>query len=92
LRTFAERPPLNLPIRSQSLPVLPIVFTANDLSVPYLHEGHPTKGVAGYGGILALAEQSCRRNLGLTALEDAWDDDGFYFRPRWAESGNEQGK
>jgi hypothetical protein len=83
LRTFTERPLRNLPLRSQILPVLPIVFTANDLSVPYLHESHPTKKMAGYEGILALAEQSCRRNLGLIALEHARDDDGFYFRPQW---------
>lgn len=84
LRTFAERPPLNLPPRSHILPVLPIVFTANDLSVPYLHEDHPTKNMAGHEGILALAEQSCRRNLGLTTLEHAQDGNGFYLRPQWA--------
>ncbi|MGH3852080.1 MAG: hypothetical protein ACRDR6_01000 [Pseudonocardiaceae bacterium] len=90
LRTFAERPLINLPTQPQILPVLPIIFTANDLSVPYLHDDHPTKNMAGYQGILALAEQSCRRNLGLTALEHAHDDDGLYFQPQWAEPENDQ--
>lgn len=90
LRTFAQRPPLNLPLRSQILPVLPIVFTRRDLDVPCLHDDHPTKNIAGNHGILALAEQSCRRNLGLTALEHAQDDNGSYFRPQWAELENDQ--
>ncbi|NNJ06695.1 hypothetical protein HHX38_21545, partial [Streptomyces sp. PKU-MA01144] len=83
LRRFSERPLTNLPRRSQILPVLPIVFTVGDLSVPYLGEGHPAKEMAGYEGVLTLAEHSCRRNLGLVTLEPSSGGSDFYFRPVW---------
>jgi hypothetical protein len=82
LRELAQRPPTTLPSRSSIEPVLPIVLTERDLSVPEF-EGHPNQWAAG-DGIVGLARESCRRNPGMTSLEDAIDNDGFYFEPRWS--------
>lgn len=83
LRELAQRPPTTLPPRSSIEPVLPIVLTERDLSVPQFEE-HPMQWAAG-DGIVGLARESCQRNLGMTGLEDAYDNDGFYFKPRWSQ-------
>ena len=82
LREFAHRPPRTLPARSSIEPVLPIVLTERDLSVPRFGE-HPLQWAAG-DGVIGLARESCRRNLGMTGMEDAIDSDGFYFKPKWS--------
>ena len=81
LLEFAHRPPVTLPSRSSIEPVLPIVLTERDLSVPQFEE-HPTQWAAG-DGVVGLARESCRRNLGMASPEDAYDDGGFYFKPKW---------
>jgi hypothetical protein len=83
LREFANRPLNILPFRSSIEPVLPIVLTEKDLSAPQLAEQHPTRW-APVDGVVGLAKESCRRNLGMINLENAFDDGGFYFRPRWS--------
>ena len=82
LREFSNRPPNTLPSRSSIEPVLPIVLTEKDLSVPQF-EQHPVQWASG-DGVVGLAKESCRRNLGMTALEDAFDGGEFYFQPRWS--------
>jgi hypothetical protein len=84
LRDFASRPPRNLPFRSSIEPVLPIVLTEKDLSVTQLDEQHPMRW-APSEGMVGLAKESCRRNLGMLSLDNAWDNGEFYFRPRWPQ-------
>src|SRR6266496_608030 len=84
LREFANRPPNTLPFRSSIEPVLPIVLTEKDLSVTQLAEQHPMRWAPG-DGTVGLAKESCHRNLGMITLENAFDDGGFYFQPRWSE-------
>jgi len=83
LREFANRPPNTLPFRSSIEPVLPIVLTEKDLSVTQLAEQHPMRWAPG-DGTVGLAKESCHRNLGMITLENAFDDGGFYFQPRWS--------
>ena len=83
LREFANRPPSTLPFRSSIEPVLPIVLTEKDLSVTQLAEEHPMRWTPP-DGVVGLAKESCRRNLGMIiTLENAFDGGEFYFQPRW---------
>ena len=83
LREFASRPPNTLPTRSSIEPVLPIILTEKDLSVTQLDEQYPTRWTPG-DGTVGLAKESCRRNLGMITLDDAFDASGFHFQPRWS--------
>jgi len=76
-------PPRTLPGRSAIEPVLPIVLTEQNLSATQFSNLHPAGWSSG-DGLVGLARESCRQNLGMTGLEDADDREGFYFRPRWA--------
>lgn len=71
LRTLSEKSQVRLGrrVRPQSL-ALPIVLTGEDLSWPDLSEKHPWRW-AGMGSapLAGLAEESCRRNLGLKDSE-----------------------
>jgi hypothetical protein len=82
LRNFATRPPTTLPNQSAINPVLPIVLTEKDLSIHQFDE-HPMRWSPS-DGVVGLARESCRRNLGMTTLENAYDAKGFYSRPRWS--------
>ena len=82
LRDFAQRPPNTLPgtrLSSQSCPsfspngTCPQRGSASTIRVSW----SPADGVVG------LAKESCQRNLGMTGLEPAQDDEGPYFRPQW---------
>jgi hypothetical protein len=83
MREFANRPPNTLPFRSSIEPVLPIVLTEQDLSATHLAEQHPMRWAPG-DGVVGLAKESCRRNLGMITLENAFESGEFYFRPRWS--------
>ena len=76
LRTFCERSPVE-PVGGDGRiqPVLPIVFTARDLSVPDRSKEHPVSWEDGRFGLLNLAQESCRRNLGLESV-DYFHDNG----------------
>lgn len=52
----------------QHVPVMPLILTLPDLSVPWGSDEHPWRwGTAGSGeGIFGTAIESCRRHLGLT--------------------------
>jgi hypothetical protein len=82
LRAFAQRPLNTLPTRSAVEPVLPIVLTGKDLSVPESDQ-HPIRWASGYG-VMRLAQESCRRNLGLATVDNAFDENGHYFHPSWS--------
>jgi hypothetical protein len=68
------------------LPVLPIVLTGEDLSVPALDEHHPARRVHGHFPRLpALGKDTCQRYLGLADVDYAVDNEGnWQARPRWA--------
>ncbi len=62
---------------------LPIVLTEQNLSATQFRQDHlthwsPTDGVVG------LAKESCRHNLGMTGLEGMQEEEGFYLRPQWS--------
>ena len=85
-RTFAQRPPRTLPGDSAIEPVLPIVLTERNLSATRFDQRHPSSWSPA-DGVVGLARESCQRNLGMTGLESAQDDEGFYFRPQWPSPG-----
>ena len=68
------------------LPVLPIVLTGQDLSVPTFDEHHPAYRVHGHFPRLpALGHDTCQRHLGLAEIDYKTDSDGTWrARPRWA--------
>ena len=77
LRTFCEQSPA-IPVGNGGVlqPVLPIVFTAEDLSLPEFSDGHPASWENGRFGLLNLAQESCRRNLGLEEVKYSSTEDG----------------
>ena len=83
LRDFAQRPPRTLPAHTAIEPVLPIVLTERNLSATRFGHLHPGSW-APADGVVGLARESCRQNLGMTGLEPDRDGDGFYLRPQWA--------
>lgn len=71
------------------LPVLPIVLTGEDLSVPAFDERHPATRVRGHFPRLpALGKDTCQRQLELVDVDYTTDNgDDWRARPRWAGSG-----
>ena len=74
----ASDPPCRLGYRA----VLPIVLTERNLSATRYDQHHPSTW-SPPDGVIGLAKESCQRNLGMTGLEAAQDEEGFYFRPQW---------
>ena len=83
LRDLAQRPPRTLPEDSAIEPVLPIVLTERNLSATRFDQHHPSSWSPA-DGVVGLAKESCRRNLGMTGLEPDQDEEGFYLRPQWS--------
>jgi hypothetical protein len=81
LRDLAHRPPLALFDDSLIESVLPIVLTERDLSATRFDQHHPSLWSPA-DGVLGLAAESCRRNLGMTGLDPGQDQDGLYLRPQ----------
>lgn len=86
LRRSCERsltPVFNL--TSQPFPVLPVVMTGEDLSVPALDDRHPAQRVhTSFPRLPALAEDTCQRQLGLTDVNFTADTSGnLQARPQW---------
>ena len=86
LRRSCERsltPVFNL--TSQPLPVLPVVLTGEDLSVPALDDRHPAQRVhTSFPRLPALAKDTCQRQLGLTGVTFTPDNSGnLQARPQW---------
>ncbi|HUY51005.1 MAG TPA: hypothetical protein VMV92_35755 [Streptosporangiaceae bacterium] len=67
------------------LPVLPIILTGEDLSVPTLDERHPARRVhAHFPRLPALGKDTCQQHLGLTDVGFATDNAGnWQARPLW---------
>jgi hypothetical protein len=82
LREFANQAPETLPSRSSIELVLPIVLTEEDLSSTRLGE-HPMRW-SPPDGLIGLARESCRRNLGMTGVEHVSEDNSVRFRPKWS--------
>lgn len=85
LRTICEAAPNTLERHNLS-PVLPIVLTRDELSVPTLHERHPSRWGGARSGLAETAVESCRRNLSL--MDVAWKrgPGGGAFDFRWGET------
>ncbi len=88
LRAFCENPPDTVYRRSSSVdPVMPIVLTGRDLSAPQHSDEHPMSwrrpGSEGIFGMVGLATESCRRNLGLAEVGHQPTTNGVSWRPRW---------
>lgn len=79
LRAECERAPTTLSRRS-SRPALPIVLTASDLSQPEFSDDHPWRWGGPGAGTAGLAEESCKRNLGLKEIR--WEPTGTEWRFR----------
>jgi hypothetical protein len=84
LRAECERAPTTFG-RHTSRPVLPIVFTASDLSQPEFSDEHPWRWGGPGSGIAGLAEESCKRNLGLQEIR--WEPTGTEWRFVWTGRG-----
>ena len=88
LRRSCERPSLTpvFDFQRSMLPVLPIVLTGQDLSVPSFDEHPPAYRVHGHFPRLpALGQDTCQRHLGLADIDYTTDSDGTWrARPRWA--------
>jgi hypothetical protein len=82
LREFADQSPETLPSRSSIELVLPIVLTKGDLSSNWLEE-HPRRW-SPHDGLVGLARESCRRNLGMTGVQHVSEDNSIRFRPKWS--------
>jgi hypothetical protein len=87
LRDLAQHPPNTLLTGSALNPVLPIVLTERNLSAEWFGETdhHPVHWSPA-DGILGLAKESCRTNLGMTGLEPDSDGEHFRFRPLWSST------
>ena len=75
-------------------PLLPIVLTERDLSVPRFSDNHLTSSRGRGFGLAALAFESCHRNLGLVDIQGWPQQDGEGWRFRWTDAGlpgNEDG-
>lgn len=83
LRDFAQRSPNTLPAHSSIEPVLPIVLTERNLSATRYGHDHPGHWSPA-DGVLGLAKESCRQNLGMTGLEAHPGGEDFYFSPQWS--------
>ncbi|TDB81496.1 hypothetical protein [Micromonospora sp. KC721] len=81
LRSACEEAPPS--IGHVVLPVFPIVLTGQNLSVPYMHEDHPTKWNEVGTGLSTLAVESCKRNLGLVDARFEGRKGGSDFVPIW---------
>lgn len=86
LRHSCERPltPV-LNLTSRLLPVLPVVLTGEELSVPAMDGRHPAQRVHGsFPRLPALAQDTCQRQLGLTNVNFTADGSGNWLaRPQW---------
>jgi hypothetical protein len=82
LRSACEASPESLGQRI--LPVFPIVLTRKNLSVPEMHEDHPTTWHEVGTGLSTLAVESCRRNIGLVDVELENRDDGYGWSIHWS--------
>jgi hypothetical protein len=77
LRAECERAPMTLSRRS-SRPVLPIILTAPELSQTQFSDDHPWRWGGPGAGTAGLAEESCKRNLGLNEIR--WEPSGSEWR------------
>ncbi len=66
LRSVCENTPRS--IGTRVLPILPIVLTGRNLSVPYMHENNPSSWLEVDKGLSSIAVESCRRHLGMTDI------------------------
>lgn len=82
LRNLARQPPNSIMTGSALEPVLPIVLTGRNLSAERAQQDHPNHWSPA-DGVLGLAKESCRANLGMTGLEPNPDSEEFRFRPIW---------
>jgi len=85
LRDLAQHPPNTILTGSAIEPVLPIVLTERNLSATWSGQNHPTHWSPA-DGVLGLAKESCRANLGMTGLEPDPDSEEFRFRPIWSSA------
>lgn len=85
LRQYCEHSPAEPVLGHNFRPVLPIIFTGTDLSVPEHAAGHPTGWAPGMYDLLDLAEQSCRRNLGLAAVNYSGGDTTTRWALTWTD-------
>jgi hypothetical protein len=71
--------------RGQLLPMLPIVFTGEDLSVPAMDDRHPARRVHNsFPRLPELGRDCCRRHLGLVDVQYGQNADGQWeARPTW---------
>jgi hypothetical protein len=68
-RQLYEQAPLTINREHNPGVVLPIVLTRADLSAPLFDDAHhPTRWTQPGDGLVGLAFESCRRNLGLIEL------------------------
>nr|WSY51782.1 hypothetical protein OG999_17705 [Streptomyces sp. NBC_00886] len=81
LRSFCEKIPESF--GSQILPILPIVLTGKNLSVPQFHDDSPWKWQDPGTRLSGLALESCRRNIGLLDVRHQWGGDQWNFVPTW---------
>lgn len=82
LRDLAQHPSNTILTGSAIESVLPIVLTGKDLSAVWSDQNHPSHWSPA-DGVLGMAKQSCRVNLGMTGLEPDPDSEEFRFRPVW---------
>jgi hypothetical protein len=89
LRRSCERSLLPvLDVTNQLLPVLPVVLTGEDLSVPSMDERHLARRVhARFPSLPALAQDTCQRQLGLADVDYTVHGSGnWQARPQWRSS------
>jgi len=89
LRASCERAP---ELRRSSYTVgteplaLPIVLTSRQLSADQFSDDHPFKFATPGGGLLSVAIESCKQNLGLKEIGRVPSDEGFKFTLVWNEA------
>ncbi|MFJ6896847.1 hypothetical protein [Streptomyces hokutonensis] len=81
LRSFCEDTPASF--GSRVLPILPIVLTGRNLSVPQFHDDNPWKWQNPGTRLSDLALESCRRNIGLLDVAHQWIGQEWKFVPTW---------
>jgi hypothetical protein len=85
IRSAVEREKSIVTRLHQTIPLMPLMLTARDMSVPNLHDDHPWHwGTVGHR-TFGTAVESCKRNLGLVSFAFA-NEPPYHPTYEWSET------
>ncbi len=85
IRSAVEREKATISRQYQSLPLMPLLLTERDMSLPNLHNDHPWHWGTPGQGVVGIALESCKRNLGLASVRfEAGEQHGLTYE--WSDT------